>query len=96
MESPSISIREWIEGRRASSLSFLGEVGCFELGNNWSMSLARGKLSISDNVNEDCLKALVYFFALFREIRSCLATCALLKSSAADLFNSFRIVVVER
>jgi hypothetical protein len=101
MDSPSISIREWIEGRHASSLTFLadgagsfepGKIGCFELGNRLAMSLAGGNLSISGNINGEFLKALIYFFALLSEIRSCLAVCDLLKSSAAHLVNSFRIL----
>src|SRR4029077_2180735 len=50
---------------------------------------------ISDKVNEDRLKASIYFVALLREIRSCLAVCALLKLPAAHLCKSFRIVGVE-
>src|SRR5450631_1442651 len=97
MDSPSISIREWIEGKHASTLSFLSdEVGSVKLRNSLSMRLARGKLFISDNVNEDCLKAFIYFFAQLLEIRSCLAVCALLMTSAVHLFKSFRIVDVER
>jgi hypothetical protein len=60
------------------------------------MSFAGGVLLISGNVNEDRLKASIYFLALLREIRSCLAVCALLKLSAAQLCKSFRIVDVER
>ena len=52
-------------------------------------------LFISDKVNEDRLKASIYFVALLREIRNRLAVCALLKLSEADLCKSFRIVGVE-
>ena len=60
------------------------------------MSFPRGMLSISRKVREDRLKAPIYFLALLRAIRNCLAVCALLKLSAADLRKSFRIMDVER
>jgi hypothetical protein len=53
-------------------------------------------LSISGKANEDRLNAPIYFLALLREIRSCLAVCALLKLSAAHLCKSLRILDVER
>jgi hypothetical protein len=50
---------------------------------------------ISDKVNDDRLKSSIYLVALLREIRSCLAVCALLKLPAAHLCKSFRIVGVD-
>ena len=59
------------------------------------MSFAGGELLISGNVNEDRLKASIYFVALLREIPSRLAVCALLKVSTTHMRKSFRIVDVE-